>query len=295
MASTRKYKLYAALHADIAEGSVWLEEKQPAARCIVRITYSKNGHRRSVFCEALQIEKNFLNLYNREPSRFKIETKEHEKEGENGASPMVMNHWYRARLSPKEPLKTQEEHCLEITPFDRLLSYHNRWYGKLRACMGHPQAVVRVAVWLALLSVVLGGLSFFGVTASRGVTVRALTRNIVQRVRPVKGNTTTPSALTVDDLLAWRGVYGDLLGKPRQAAIERFGISQDEAHDQDVDHITWKPSPRTGDRQVTVLFWLRAGDDVVKGVKVFPRPNESLDAMEVLKKAPMFKFGTGTY
>ena len=39
MASMRKYKLHAALREDMAEGFVWLEENQPAARCIVKITY----------------------------------------------------------------------------------------------------------------------------------------------------------------------------------------------------------------------------------------------------------------
>ena len=64
MVSMRKYKLYAALHEDMAEGFVWLEEKQPTARCIVKITYSQNRPSRSVFCEALQIEPNFLRRYN---------------------------------------------------------------------------------------------------------------------------------------------------------------------------------------------------------------------------------------
>ena len=73
---------------------------------------------------------------------------------------MVMNHWYRARLSPKEPLKTQGEYFLEIKAFDRL---YNRWFGRLRACTGHPQVLVRVGVWLGIISV---GVSLFSLIIS---------------------------------------------------------------------------------------------------------------------------------
>jgi hypothetical protein len=55
----KSYKLYAALHEDIAEGFVWLKYESLPARSIVKIAYSNNGRRRSVFCEALQFEKNF--------------------------------------------------------------------------------------------------------------------------------------------------------------------------------------------------------------------------------------------
>jgi hypothetical protein len=153
----QKYKLYAALHEDIAEGFVWLEEKQPRARCIVKITNRKNG--RSVFCEALQIERNFETLYNKGKTnpKYKIEVA-NAKQDDSSVSPMVISHWYRAKLSPDEPLKTQCEYCLEIKAFHRL---PYRWWGMLRACMHHPQVVVRVGVWLGLISLILGVVSLF--------------------------------------------------------------------------------------------------------------------------------------
>ena len=153
-----RYKLYAALHEDIAEGFVWFEEKQPGARCIVKITYRKNGRRRSVFCEALRIERNFKKRYNKDKTNPKFKIPEHREEGDGSSSPMVMNHWYRAQLSPKDPLETQQEYCFEIEPCDR---WYNRCYGKLRACMHHPQVVVRVGVWLGVISVLLGVVSLF--------------------------------------------------------------------------------------------------------------------------------------
>ena len=81
-------KIYAALHEDIAEGFVWLKQEGLTARCIVKIINKDN--KRRVYCEALQFEKNFLNLYNRN-GRKKIEVADQ-------TTSIVMNHWYRSRL-----------------------------------------------------------------------------------------------------------------------------------------------------------------------------------------------------
>jgi hypothetical protein len=56
---------------------------------------------------------------------------------------MVMSSWYRFRLGG---LQTQREYALNIEACDR---WPHTWYGKIRACTGHPQVVVRVGVWLA--------------------------------------------------------------------------------------------------------------------------------------------------
>ena len=148
------YKLYAALHENIAEGFVWFKCDGLPARCIVKITYNDNGCRRSIFCEALKFERNFLRLYNR---RHCNQQPQYRIEGyESIASSMVMSYWYRARLGPGgKPLETQATYTFEIEPFDR---WCNRWWGKLRACTGHPQVVVRVGVWLGIISVWLGAL-----------------------------------------------------------------------------------------------------------------------------------------
>lgn len=127
-------KIYAALEDAIGEGFVWLAKAELPARCVVKIANPICN--RSVFCEALQIEKNFLTNYNRNP-RLAITCPE---------SSIVMSGWYRARLGG---LETQQDYPLEIT------AANNCW-GKLRACMHHPQIVVRVAAWLGLISVALG-------------------------------------------------------------------------------------------------------------------------------------------
>jgi hypothetical protein len=47
----RKCKLFAVLHGDIVEDLVWLDEKQPTARCILKITYSRSGQSRTLLVQ----------------------------------------------------------------------------------------------------------------------------------------------------------------------------------------------------------------------------------------------------
>lgn len=129
-------KIYASLDDHIGEGFVWLQKSGLPARCVVKITSSVT--KRAVFCEALQFEENFLKRYN-QPPRYTIK---------DPGSSIVMSGWYRIRLGG---LQTQGEYALEVTEADS-------WCGKIRACLNHPQIVVRVAVWLGLVSVALGAL-----------------------------------------------------------------------------------------------------------------------------------------
>jgi hypothetical protein len=125
------------LHEDIAEGFVWLKQKDVPPRGIVKITNREN--RRSVYCEALQFEQNFLTIYRKNPHRLRID---------NPETSIVMSQWYRSKLGREAPLKTQKEYPLDIVPAIPL-------WGSLRACMQHPQVVARVAVWLGVWSFLL--------------------------------------------------------------------------------------------------------------------------------------------
>jgi hypothetical protein len=130
------YKIYASLDDHIGEGFVWLQKSDLLARCVVKITNPEM--KRVVFCEALQFEENFLKRYN-QPPRYTIQ---------NPGSSIVMSGWYRSRLGG---LQTQRAYDLEVVTADS-------WCSKIRACVHHPQIVVRVAVWLGLGSVALGAI-----------------------------------------------------------------------------------------------------------------------------------------
>jgi len=131
-------KLFAALHDDTHQGWVWLQDSRLPARSIVRITNPSN--KKSVYCEALQIDDNFLIAYNQSP-RVSITEPQ---------SSLVIGSWYRAALGG---LSTQQEVPLTVRPCNSL-------WGRFLACVHHPQAVVRVAAGLGLISLLLG---FFGI------------------------------------------------------------------------------------------------------------------------------------
>lgn len=130
------YKVLAATHADINEGWIWISHHKFANRTVIKILNKSNNA--VVFCEALEIEENFQDYYN-QPNRVHINLNE---------KTIVMNNWYRKHLGG---IETKKHHNLEVSVSDG-------WLGKIRANIGHPQVVVRLATWLGVMSVFLGGL-----------------------------------------------------------------------------------------------------------------------------------------
>lgn len=132
-------RIYACLTDDVSDGFVWLSRPGLPSRAIVKITSPEN--RRSIHCEALQFDENFVRHYNESPSRIKIE---------NQDDSIVMSGWYRAKLGD---LERQRDYPLKVV-------IANGAAGKLLACIGHPQVAIRVAVWLGIISVALGVVGF---------------------------------------------------------------------------------------------------------------------------------------
>lgn len=129
-------RIFASLREDTQQGWVWLQDPSFPPRSIVRIENRSN--RKVVYCEALQIDDNFLAAYNQSP-RFTIKAPQES---------LVIGGWYRALLGG---VSTQSD-----TPL--CIKSCNTCWGKFNACIYHPQTVVRVAAWLGLISVILGSL-----------------------------------------------------------------------------------------------------------------------------------------
>lgn len=133
----RDLKVYAALTDDINNGHVWVKDdslKKP--RGIVRITI--HSKRRGVYCEALQIDQNFLRAYSTART-LEIGAPE---------SAIVMSFWYRGKLGISA---TNTTHPISLTSALPI-------WGHFWACMHHPQIVVRVALILGFVGVVLSGI-----------------------------------------------------------------------------------------------------------------------------------------
>jgi len=131
-----KYKIYVALNDDINSGWIWLNTPNFRQRSVVCIHNPEA--KKKVYCEVLQIDKNFIKIYNaKDKGRLKLK---------KDIPSLVINEWYRKLLGD---LSTKSEHEIEISTADNLI-------GKMLVCIYHPQIIVRVAYWLAVISVLLG-------------------------------------------------------------------------------------------------------------------------------------------
>ncbi|GAB4142258.1 MAG: hypothetical protein Fur0046_18690 [Cyanobacteria bacterium J069] len=135
--STKTYKIFAARDEDAHQGWIWLRDKELPKRCVVTI---RNGKKR-VCCEALQIDANFLRNYDGRSYTVDIGTE---------PEPLVIGEWYRAALGGLETQSKVELIIEQSIPI----------WGSFRACVDHPQIVVRLATWLGVIGLVLGVLGF---------------------------------------------------------------------------------------------------------------------------------------
>ncbi len=130
-----KLRVFASLSEDINSGWIWVPQNLVNERTVVWIKNSNSG--KAVFCEALQIGENYVNRYNTNDRTYCLVDKN---------VSIVMNEWYRKKLGISE---TQTEIDFKVVTKD------NPW-GHLMACLHHPQIIVRLAMELAIVSVVLG-------------------------------------------------------------------------------------------------------------------------------------------
>ena len=135
-----KLRVFASLSEDINDGWVWLPESVVPKRVVVEIRNFDN--KKSVYCEALPIGKNFVKRYNRSDDTTEIK---------NSDSCIVLNEWYREKLGIDS---TQTEHEFKVTTADNP-------YGHFRASLAHPQIVVRLAMQVAIVGLVLGIISLW--------------------------------------------------------------------------------------------------------------------------------------
>ncbi len=128
------YELHTAIWDDIESGSIWISAPALTSRTIVHVRNTLNNQ--SLRCEVKMVDAYYLKRFSEQTGRTVDET-----------SPQVfINAWYRKALgvtAREGPIE------LEIVADDSLR-------GKVRACLQHPQVVVRIATILGLWSVALG-------------------------------------------------------------------------------------------------------------------------------------------
>lgn len=162
----QEYMIYAALYEDVNQGWVWiggLPADDFRNRSIVRLSSVRTG--RTVYCELLTIDSNFISLYNytnecekgkpleeRRVRRRKLPT----GQSVSGDRHICMSQWYREKLSGRcsvKPVRTNSKEQITIKAADHT-------YGRICACLDHPQVIVRISMYLGLLGAVLGLVGF---------------------------------------------------------------------------------------------------------------------------------------
>jgi hypothetical protein len=128
-----KYDLHPALRDDIEAGSVWIGSPSFLPRKIVKIRCTHSG--RSFYCEAKLIDKFYRDHY-----REEIGTPL-----QNPERAIFLNAWYRQRLAIG----------LEDDEVSLVITEASSVYGQIRACLHHPQVIVRLATILGLWSLFL--------------------------------------------------------------------------------------------------------------------------------------------
>ena len=131
-------RIYAARSEDVQQGVVWARRLGMPPRCVLRISNPANG--KAIHCEAMSIDENFLRDYNQAP-RFSIDPQ---------GDALVVSGWHRALLGG---IKTGAD-------VDLTIDERNGSWGKLCACLDHPQTVVRVGAWLGAIGLGLGVVGF---------------------------------------------------------------------------------------------------------------------------------------
>lgn len=132
-----EYLVRPALHEESREGWAWIRPVPSKSSSHIRILNLRNG--RSITCEKRSIEDNFRTLYNSRETTLPLPSE---------GPVIVLSGHYRDRLAVGLGGSS-----------DLVVSAASGPIAGLRAGLSHPQAVVRTAVWLGLLSVGLGVLS----------------------------------------------------------------------------------------------------------------------------------------
>lgn len=133
---TKQFTIFAAPLEDVNQGWIRIANSDLPHRSVVKLMNNKAA--KSVYCEVLTIDKNFLRAYNKSPRKSISE--------DDTPTALVASHWYRTKLGG---LNTQ-------TKYEIIVTLETSYYGRIQACLDHPQVAIRIATQLGLLGLILG-------------------------------------------------------------------------------------------------------------------------------------------
>ena len=132
------YKVFAALHDESNAGWIWMPpENGFTSRDLITITSLTK--KKKVYCDCRIIDDNFQSYYKKETGNSI----------DNKYNTIVISDYYRNKLGG---LNTEEEYEFEIVRGKCFVS-------KIRTLLQHPDNIVKIATWLAIISIGIGLLS----------------------------------------------------------------------------------------------------------------------------------------
>src|SRR5664280_1343157 len=132
-----EYKILPSLAEHITSPFVWTNHFLIKSRSIISI--ENLGNRKKIYCEIAIIDDNFKKKYNESPYTNKLP---------EDKKILIINEWYRNCLM----VEKNKDANIEIKKVNDLFV----WFWRMRASFIHPDNTIRLAVYLAFLSVILG-------------------------------------------------------------------------------------------------------------------------------------------
>lgn len=107
--------------------------------------------------------------------------------------------------------------------------------------------------------------------------------------QPSQGKTAASKVRIMDlqEVFVWRTVFADLLGKSKDAVVERFGDPASSTPD------TLEYTPSLKSLSHGLLLNIRSGKVIM--VKVYSLESDELPVTDIIKRAPLFTFESGTF
>lgn len=135
------YLVRAALAEDIKAPYLWLSIMPCDSQVIVKIVNKKAT--KTIWCEIIEASDNFIERYNNNPRTKNIS---------KNIPCLVANEWYRKKLKINKN---------DYAEFEIKTSKLPQFIQQLMASYNHPDNTVRLAIYLAIWSLVLGVISLF--------------------------------------------------------------------------------------------------------------------------------------
>ena len=128
---TKSFVIYAALADEADDGWIWFASKLPT-RTVVKVERKYDRRTSRLYCQSRQLDWNYVRHYNDARNTSNIDD-----DPDNWRDILVINEWYRDKLSGLETMQV-----VELTITAKPATWW--WHWDLCAALQHPDVVARI-------------------------------------------------------------------------------------------------------------------------------------------------------